>query len=208
MKTKTALDKYKETNFNSLDVESQKEVLENVLNMYKSGKTIKEIGVELGKSHCAIHNLLKKIKGFTPRPAGQKPRGGDDAVLKRYKSGKTMVEIAGELGKSHSTIHKILHRTEGFTPRSSIKRTEQRYDESINTSNTNIPNTVFICPYCWEITGVCCPNDDYLKLSGYIYKSFLESDNETRKQIIESEQNKKNQSLKEQSNIIRQLGRY
>lgn len=204
---KTALDKYKETNFNSLDIEAQKEVLENVLKMYKSGKTIKEIGRELGKSHCAIHNLLKKI-GFTPRATGQRLREGDTGVLKMYKSGKTITELAIELDKAPSTIRKILHRTEGFTPRSSIKRTEQRYKESVNTSNTNIPDTVFICPYCWEIAGVCCPNDDYLKLSGYIYKSFLESDNEARKQIIESEQNKKYQNLKEQSNIIRQLGGY
>ena len=202
----TVLERYKKTNFKSLDVESQKQLLNDLLKMYKSGKTILEIAVELGKSHCTIHNLLKKIKGFTPRPAGQKPRGGDHAVLKMYKSGKTMVEIAVELGKSHSTIHKILHRTEGFTPRRAARVVEKEgYDAD---ANFNIPDTVFVCPYCWEITGVCCPNDDYLELSGYIYKSFLASDNEARKRIIEIEENKKYQRIKEQSNIIRQLGGY
>lgn len=68
--------------------------------------------------------------------------------------------------------------------------------------------TYLICPYCWAASGACCPNDDYLELPEYTYKSFLDADNETRRQIIEGEQNKVRQRLREQSNIIRQLNGY
>lgn len=202
METKSVLEIYKKQGFHSLNPEEKRVLLASLLEIYNKGKTVKEIGDDLDKSPHAIHELLKKVNGFIPRPVGQKPRGGDENILKRYNSGKTMEEIATDLNLSISTIHKILHRTDGFTPRPATHK--QKEENTI----LNIPDTVFICPYCWATSGTCCPNDDYLEMSGYIYKSFLIGDDKTRREIIESEQNKKYQNLKEQSNIIRQLGGY
>ena len=64
---------------------------------------------------------------------------------------------------------------------------------------------ILICPYCWSTSEGCCPNNDYLELSEYIYSTFLNSDNQTRKQIIQCEQNKVYEKLREQSKIIKTL---
>lgn len=142
----------------------------------------------------------KKNKTITDNPIR---KTGDENILEMYKAGKTIEEITSELGSSRSTIYKILRRTEGFMPRPATHKPTEESD-----TNLDISDTVFICPYCWTTSGACCPNDDYLEMSGYIYKSFLSGDDKTRRQIIESEQNKKYHSLKEQSNIVRQLGGY
>lgn len=196
--TAELLEVYKQTDFQLLAPETQKTLLKCLLEMYEAGKTINEIADNLNKSSATIHRLLRKVPGYKARPATHKPKGEKIDIIKMqkfYADGWSVNQIAKHFNVSPSVISRCLLEQ---TPQH-----ENKEDKEVLNSNL----TVFICPYCWSISGACCPNDNYLELSGYIYKIFLESDNETRKQIIESEQNKKYQSLKEQSNIIRLLGR-
>lgn len=195
----TALECYKKTDFKTLDQKSQQEVLNALLEMYEAGKTIKEIANDFNKSSGAIHRLLKKAS-FIPRPACPKTKTLNiPAIEEMYISGLTMTEIATHFSVSKTVIFKILK------PKSKKSPAENVLAECQPIFSTE---KVLICPYCWSTSGACCPNDDYLELSGYIYKSFLDADNETRKQIIESEQKKIHESRRKQSNIIRQLGGY
>lgn len=77
--------------------------------LYKSGKTIKEIAIEKGLSQSSCYRFLKKEKTRF-RNTGRQVKVSKRKVRVLKKKGLTYREIAKKLATSHVTIFNLLKK--------------------------------------------------------------------------------------------------
>lgn len=88
---------------------------EQLLDMYKNGMTLERISELQGVSRQRIQQIIRKLKGYEPRPSVSgrcKDKEMWGKVLACAKSGVRFKDIAGEVGCSVSTVYRVLKETE------------------------------------------------------------------------------------------------
>ncbi len=95
-------------------VDPEEVIAQKVAEMYKEGRTVKEIAEELGLSMSTIYRLLAK-KGVQLRRKPYKARGRLtpeelEQIKQLYQQGESIYSIAKKLNRPASTIYYALKR--------------------------------------------------------------------------------------------------
>lgn len=92
---------------------------DDMVELYRSGKTQKEIGDIYGLPRRSVMKILARLGVHKSHADAQKSRfdpGFVEFVLKHRSKGKSIEEIAFNAGRSASAVHRVLQRKNDNKP--------------------------------------------------------------------------------------------
>ena len=167
---------------------------EEIINLYKSGKSANQIGRKMNLSQSTILKVIRKsdveMRNFSDYEYGDVET--HQKMKKLYLSGKSLMEVADELNVSYTNTHRVLSEF-------GVIRTELEYKSNVGkTISEKVKEKIKITKQIRKERGDY--DHIYLERTGYTYEEFKKIQPKFRKYRQEVRSVTNSQSLHELDN--------